>query len=97
MENEALTDAHTIGIMRKHSMHWVQQYASAHDWVKYGRVTANEYLMSVWVWSAESNSTKTTNVAGLELYQQTVAMMSDQNTNLEQVSEVTSVPYVQCY
>ena len=54
VENETLTNAHTISITRKHSMHWVQQCASACDWVKYGKVTAHEYLMSVWVWFAES-------------------------------------------
>ena len=31
VESETLTDAHTIGIMRKHSMHRVQQCASARD------------------------------------------------------------------
>ena len=45
----------------------------------------------------ESNSTKTTNVRGLKLHQQTVVMMSDLITSLEQVSEVTSVMYVQRY
>ena len=48
-ESETLTNAHTIGFTRKHSMDQVQQRAPARDYVKCGRVTASEYLMSLWV------------------------------------------------
>ena len=44
-----------------------------------------------------ASGTKTTIVTGLTLHQQTVVMMSDLITSFQQVSEVTSVTYVQRY